>query len=362
MPDGGQTLTARLLQEIGSPFESQKRFTTSSHEAHELYNLARVNKIGLLYLNTLAAESQLYKLGLEAEYQEELRNQYDQQITVKRTARILDSASAPYVVFKSIMPFPAVPNDVDILYLGSPDGYLKAANALSQSGYQEIKEGLVRYCILFHDMRVRPHGDTKGKDAFDVDLYEEVAAASHLIYLAKTKIRDHVTTTKVLDQDVMVFRREIELLGTIAHSIIEAQMYTLLIHYATLYHLAEMNLHETDRLIALAKENNLAFALRTHVSLVIRLEELAHRTIPDKLKRIQYKLGMNQKEARDLQKNHFTTPHHHSLVTIARVLAEKVQEREFARGAVRQTMSMLNPIETRRILRAVTERQRRGAY
>ena len=360
--DNQSNLTLKLLRIIGSPFESGNGLAVSKDEASELYDLAKINKVGLTYLSALAAQSRLQESGLETEYQQEMKKQRDQEITIKRVAEVFDSTDIPYVVIKSIMPFPALPNDVDVLFLGSNKEYAEAANRLKQSGFKEIREASVPLCVPFYDMRQGLYSNKGEKGPFNVDLYEEISAASHLIYLAKRKLGKHVTETTILGKSVKILQPEVDLLVIITHSIIEVQLYTLLIHYATLHYLARLDSPGIDRLISLAKENNITFALKVHFSLAINLEKLARRAVPEKLKGIQAKLGVEQKEAMISRKRDFRLPHHYSLLTIARVLLGKTKEKEFSHSSVRQAISMLNPKEFGRIVRALSVRRSRTIY
>jgi hypothetical protein len=326
------------------------------------YNLAKINKVGLLFLETLASEGELERLSLEAEYEREQEKKRAQEVTISRVAEALNSIGVDYAIFKSIMPFPAVPNDVDVIHLGRRKAYVEAANKLRQSGYKEIETGRVPLCLSFHDGREGLHDDKGGKDPFDVDLYEEVSLASHVIYLTKRKFSQSTVEATVLGKNVRMLEPTVDLIAMIAHSVLEAQLYTLSLHYTTLYHLAKTGLHGANRLMSVAKANNLVFAGKVHLSLTASLEKLARGTLPDVLLGIQSELGNDKGEALALERNGFNLPHHYNVATLVRVLCEKTREREFSSSLIRQGVNMINLKEAFRIANGLILRRRRATY
>ena len=110
-----------LLNIIGSPFNRQTLELEDS-ESVELYDIARKNKIGLLFLETLAE-----KKKINNELQRELDKQREVQktllTTAERAASILNDSGCKYAVVKSRYPFPVVLSDVDILIFGGTKEY-----------------------------------------------------------------------------------------------------------------------------------------------------------------------------------------------------------------------------------------------
>ena len=351
--------TIKLLRTIGSPFASDQELTGSKEEALELYGYATKNKIGLLYLESL--KEKLEEFGLKTKYQEEQKKHNEQSITAIRISELFNSFGVNYTIFKSIMPFPATPNDVDIIHFGSDGEYKKAVEMMLQSNYMEVKAPADSSQRMFHDARVCEHLDLHKKDVYDIDLYQKVAA-SYIIYLDKEKFKKYVTEINISGNQIKVLRPEAELVAIVIHSIIPEMLCTLFVYYATLYHLETMNSEEIGRFIDIAKENNVTFSVKAHCSLVAELHRAAHGFVPEEIERLLTELGDEMSERKNLLKNDFKMPHKYSLSAVIIILLEKSKEAEFRRSAVKQMVYMLNPKLFKWVIYNILWRRRRETY
>lgn len=351
--------TIKLLRTIGSPFASDQELTGSKEEALELYGYATKNKIGLLYLESL--KEKLEEFGLKTKYQEEQKKHNEQSITAIRISELFNSFGVNYAIFKSIMPFPATPNDVDIIHFGSDDEFNNAAKIMLQSGYIELKGSADSSQREFHDARECGHLNPHKKDIYDIDVYQKVAA-SYIIYLDKRKLEKYVTEIGRSDNRIKVLKPEAELVAIIIHSIIPEQLCTLFVYYATLHHLVRMNSEEIDRFIAIARENNVIFPVKAHCSLVAALHKVAHGFVPEIIEGLLTQLGDETREKRILLENNFKMPHKYSLSAVMRILLEKSKETEFRRSVVTQMVCMLNPKLAKWVIWNVIWRRRRETY
>ncbi|MEM2741207.1 MAG: hypothetical protein QXD95_03565 [Nitrososphaeria archaeon] len=352
------SLTIKLLRTIGSPFASEQTLANNYDEAIDLYTYAIKNKIGLFYLKALKDRG---KLGqFESEYKEQSRKYNEILTTITRSAKLLDSAGIKYAIFKSILPYPAIPNDVDIIVFGSDNEYKEAKEVMLQAGYKII--GIGPHQIMFHDIRGGDHIDPYKKDVYDIDLYQNVSA-SHLIYLDKRKLAENVTEIRLLNGErIKVLTPETELMTMILHSIIPEQLYTFFVYYATLYHLVKMNSDEIYRFINIVRENNVTFPVMTHYSLVEELHQAAYGFVPQKIEKILSNLGNKTIERKNFVKNDFKMPHRYSLLTIIISLLEKSKEYQFRRSAARQFIDVLNPKSTTRVISDFIRRRKRETY
>jgi len=361
------SLTIKLLRTIGSPFApGQKQVLPENRsEAQNLYAHATKNKIGLLYLEALKNQRKLEEFGLESEYQEECKKQKEQLITAILVSKLFNSSNINYVVFKSIMPYPAVPNDVDIVHLGSDEEYKKAVEIMLQNGYEEFfgefGRGISPSQAMFHDSRDGPHLGLSKKDIYDIDLYREIMA-SYIVYLDKEKFKKYVTEINVSDVKIKVLEPEAELVALITHSIIPEQLCTLSVYYATLYYLQKMNEEDIDRFVYIAKENNVTFPVRVHCSLVAELHKAAHGFVPDKLEAILAKLGNETKKIKNLIRADFEMPYRYSWSTVIRTLFERGKEGTFRRSVVRQMIHMLSPRFAKSVVQDMIQRRKRETY
>ena len=337
--------TVKLLRTIGSPFapEQKQDLAENSAEALKLYDYATKNKVGLLYLEALKIQGKLEVFGLESEYQGECKKHDEQVTTAIRVSKLFNLSNINYVVFKSIMPYPAVPNDVDIVHLGSDEEYKKAVEIMLQNGYKEffLESGdRSPSQLMFHDAREGAHLCGHGKDMYDIDLYRKIMA-SYIVYLDREKFVKHMTEMNVSDVKIRVLEPEAELVALITHSIIPEQLFTVFVYYATLYYLERTNSEKINRFIDIAMENNVTFLVKTHLSLVAELHKAAHGFFPEEIETILAKLGNEIKEIKNLTRTDFEMPHRYSGSTVVKTLFEKCREGTFRRSVIKQIISML---------------------
>jgi len=350
------SLTLSLLKTLGSPLLAEE-FLQHLLSSRIIYKYTAKNKIGLLYLEDLKKRGMLG--NFEDNYLKERRRHHEFLITITRAARMLSSAGIRYAVFKSIFPYPAIPNDVDILVLGNKAEFRRATKIFLGAGYQGLRSSPNQMSL--HDRRNCVHADLNKKDVYDVDLYQEVAA-SYLLYLDKARLFDHLTEKAILGERVNTLTSEAELLAIITHSVIPEQIYTLSTYFAVIYNLAKMDLRHIDKMMFMAKENNVTCPIRVHFSLTAALHQAAFGIIPRNLTHILTELGEEKKEVANLLKVDFKMPFRYSLRTIVRTLMEKSKDCRFRKSAARQVVAMLDPRLARWVANNIAIRRKRETY
>jgi len=357
-------LTIKLLRTIGSPFiaENKPVIPQNREEALRLYEYAKKNKIELLYLTSLKDQEKLKDFGLECKYYEEFKKYNEQLITAVRIAKLLNLSGVNYAIFKSIMPFPATPNDVDIIHFGTDKEYNTLIEKIRLSGeYKEIVSPRgypYSFKHDFHDARKCEHIDLYKKDIYDIDIYHGLTV-SYIRYLSEKKIKKHITKIKILNNEIKVLSPEADLVAIIAHSIITEQLLTLLVYYATLYHLTEISIND---FISIVRENYVTFPVKTHLSLVAELHKAAHGFVPEKIKEMLAELGEETSERIKLLKNNLKMPYKYSLSSVIRTFLEKAREDKFRRSVVKQTVYMLNPKLAKWVIYNILWRRIRETY
>jgi hypothetical protein len=162
----------KILNIIGSPFNRPQSINLDDFDSNELYNIAKKNKIGLLFLESLAKRHIINELlQIELDKQREIYKTL--RITAERAAAILNNTRCRYAIVKSNYPFPATPNDVDLLILGDKDEYRNAIESMKANLFELVgKEEPLEICL--HDTTRAKHFDDPlkkfaSKDPFDVD-------------------------------------------------------------------------------------------------------------------------------------------------------------------------------------------------
>ncbi|MDI3488523.1 MAG: hypothetical protein PWR26_1240 [Methanosarcinales archaeon] len=351
--------TIALLRVIGSPFAYECEPPESKRECLRLYEHAVKNKVGLLYLERLSEMDMLD--SLEQKHREERDRHREQLLTAIRVCELLSSHGARYALFKSIMPFPATPNDVDVVHFGSDEEYDRIAEVLLRSGYVEVKGHTDSSQRMFHDARVCEHAHPDRKDVYDVDIYHKVAA-SYLVYLDRKKLERCVVEERVSGGRIRMLTPEAELVAIITHSILPEQLFTAFAYYPALYYLAKMSPREIRRFVGMAEESAVKTAVRAHLSLTAQLHETAHGFVPEEVNRVLEVVGKDKGEVDRLLRNDMNTPHRYSLWTLFRLLVEKCKEGEFRRSVVDQMVHMTDPTLLRWVIGNIIWRRRRKTY
>ena len=359
------TQTIALLKIIGSPFcdDDVRGLPESVTDAKDLYTFAMKNKVGLLYLTALEERGELEKYSLRDEYIREIKKNEDQTATLYRISHLFNVHNIKYAIFKSSMPFPATPNDVDIIHFGNDDEFSKACRLMLAADYQEVTGTADTQQRMFHDTVtggvLDPH--PKKKDVFDIDLYQKVSA-SQLVYLDKAILERYVMNICPEGNQIKALSPEAELMAIIIHSIFPELLCTALAYYATLYYVYKMDDENILEFIDVVEANHVKKATQTHFSIVAELHQEAHGFAPGKIDQICNLLGGKENEGKSVVKNCFKLPHKYSVGCFLRVTAEKCYENEFRQSIPTQIVFSLNPKNFKWIVNNLIWRYRRETY
>lgn len=365
-----QNSTIKLLRIIGSPFTHGHERPKTRNEALKLYKYATMNKIGFTYLESLKGLKLLEELGLETKYREEQKKFEEQLVTAVRISKILDSFNVEYVIFKSIMPFPAVQNDIDIIIFGSYNDYKTVINGIAKFGYMDLRKVYAdkisnkqdAFTRQFHDPRDNAHKDFSAKDAYDFDIYQEVSLMDYMVYLDKKILRNYITTINLLNHQIKVLKPEAELVTIIAHSIIKEQLFTLHTYYAVLHHLAKMNSKQIKEFVTIVGRSNVTKPVRACFSMITEMHNLIHGFYPEKLTDIITIIGCEKRETKNLIKKDLEVPYHYSVSLIAKTFLDITKESKVRKSILRQVKSMINLEGIKRIYKGFTSLRIRYTY
>jgi len=248
----------KLIRSIGIP-----GIIKDANEVHseELMNLARINKIQLIYA-----------LTINSPLTNDLMNKYN--VTVQTVCELSDAFNANsinYTIFKTIKPFAYTPSDIDVL-VSFEDREL-ASDLLLKKGYtQEIKDAM---CIT---MRGR----------MDIDLYVE-PSVSNIAYLRRDALMSDTNVIDVNGTKVSVLANHAEFIAVMSHSLYKEQMLTLNDYY-TLTILAEQT--NTDKILKIAQDTNTVPVLRLITGICRNItEEVFGKSQPLKICRLAEELG-----------------------------------------------------------------------
>ena len=124
-----------------------------------------------------------------------------------------------------------------------------------------------------------------------------------------------------------------------------------------------MKEREIDDFVTVLKENKITMAAKSFVTITAVLHRAAYGVIPEKLGYILDKLGYDKIEAGGLVRSDFKMPHRYFLLTVAKVILEKMGERRFRNsGAVQIVKMLMNPKLTMYMIREVIGMRKKEYY
>ncbi len=368
-----------LLRIIGSPLAPNEEARPDVEESLGLYNLAMKNKISLLYLETLERQRKLREL--EEKYNEAKAEYLTFIDEVTRISRVLEDGGISFAIYKTIRPYPALPNDIDIITIGDSDMYRKAAETLLRSHYSVDFPGIVETESLTDDEAYQRASRLATKPTFHkgnhisptatsfvtpennilIDLRKELAM-NYTLWMDKNNFGEHIIRTKLSSgREIKILTPELDLACIIAHTFTEG-LYLLGDYYTFLFHLSKMGRSEINGFANIVRENRITFAARAFTTITAGLYQAAYGKIPEELYTIYDKFGSNNNELKNIIRNDFRTPHRYKIVTTVRTLLEKTRGGRFRRSILRQMLSMLNPMQVKLVIVELIKKLTRETY
>jgi len=328
-----------LLRAIGSPLLlNQPQASRRLENNPKLYTLAEANKIPLMYLNTIKPDE---RRNLP-EYNYHCTRLHRLLEITSEISKFFDEEDIDYVIFKTLRPYHEDVADIDVLNLGSHIDYQEMVEVLRRAGFVLMERGA--YCTTFQDYK------TRFKTELMIDVYNEISVG-YLVYLDKRKLGRYISERELsTGRVVRVFRPEVELLVTIAHSAMKENQYTLAEYYVTLHYLNLMDQFSIEEFVSLVRENKLVNALRWHLTITSTLHKFAFDFIPEKLSNLLFRLGGPWNRAYQQVFEKAYPPYRCDPLTLALIFKEKMQDSIFKRSLCDQILSFPEKRFTRRLL------------
>jgi len=317
--------TISLVRSIGSPFISKDQ--NSVKESRILYELAKKNKVGLLYLDAVSKSGRLN--DLKKEYESELLRYNDFLAGMSYVHKIFIEEQLDYVFFKTLRPYPGIGRDADVMVLGQKKAYEKIAALLVKRGYKSINVSATGINLV------------DPLTTIDIDLQREFAT-NYIIWLDKSLWPAYIQKRRLPDgEHINVLSSSMEIIVAIVHDLME-QTYYLGDYYSFLYYLHELGEENLRSLGKELKENRLLDAGRVFFTITAALHRRAHDMIPNELNILLSELGPNSREADRLKKNDYRVAHKYSWTTLIAGIFEKMTELNFLYSFFNQVLHMFN--------------------
>lgn len=243
----------------------------SPNEALRLLPLAELNKIPLLFLESLPKTKEHHILKTRfLQYRKRYEDTLD---LVAITSKLLDELGILHTFFKTLRPFSYTPADVDVLFW-SKEYFIKATRAFAKRGFKPLDRDLYGLTMSSPNYRV------------NLDLTTAITV-SNFIYLDKRLLFDYVGEFEVEGSRIRSLQPPVDLVAIAAHSMYKEQMYTLSDYYtfalSSEYYKEALQIAEsTHTKYSFKMALKLAYSITTTVFgldniLANRLENLFHR-------------------------------------------------------------------------------------
>ena len=316
--------------------------------------------IGLLYLLKLKKLERLDKLI--SEYEKLDFRARETMVTAARAGKILNDAAIDYVIFKTIRPYPATPNDVDIVCLDGKSGYKQAIQSFYDAGYFTFDK-FAPLQVQFSDPRGKGVAtwDKKG-GTFYVDLYR-MPGADYFVYLDPRKLREQIVLTNLGGCEVKILRPEVELASILMHSVFPESTFPIEIFYTISYCLSHFDTEQIDRFIGFADNNCLNFPVRICLSLASFIHAEAFGYTPPVMTQITEEVGGEyQREISSFYANDMKAPYKYLAASFFLTFLNKLRDPTSLKSLGVQGFHMLNPVFMKDALSSLYKKVTAGTY
>jgi hypothetical protein len=328
-----------LFELLGSPFVDKPLRRFSDQELLEVYDLAFPDRVALLYLSLHRRED--WDQRLEEKYQAlKAREQATFDVIARLAEALRDWQPKQYVVFKSIKPYPATPNDTDVICFADPAGYEEMYQHLLSKGYV-FHEWAPQQRTVYDARGVGSIGAGKKGGTYYIDLYSEIST-DYFAYMNKQRLKPFVITREVNGVPVRLLRPEPELAIVLFHSVFPERTFQLEHFYLPLHTLAKPDF-DLDLFIRFARESGSAYAVKSQASLIAWLHQQHFGFVPEPVRYILAELGANPREVARFKAREGHTPYMFTPRTFWTAFAIKAMEWHCFKSLLWQGTKMLNP-------------------
>jgi hypothetical protein len=348
-----------LIQLLGSPFVEGNQQTPSEEYLLSIYDRAFKDRVALLLLEKYKRSN--WKSELRERHQKLCDRQAETFAVITRLAKVLNDFDPEcYVIFKSIKPYPATPNDTDVLFLKGKKEYKKAYQYLLDAGYV-FHEWAPQQKTVYDPRGIGKIGKGKKGGTYYIDFYEQISS-DYFAYLDRRKLFAFIVTREINGVPAKLLRPEPELAIILFHNVFPERTFQLEHFYVPLYYMAANDFDE-ELFTHFVKTNGISRAVRCNLSLVSYLHEKYFHFVPAVLTAILGHLKVDEAELKRFRFSNEATPYLFSQRVFWMSFLEKAREPYCLRSLVVQFLRMLNPVFFFDVVRTLKLRLgSRGAY
>lgn len=350
--------TYELIKCIGTPFV-EKTSKDEFRSLEEIYDKAFADRVALLYLSIHRRKD--WPGILEERYMR-LADRRDKtlQVVSELSNALNEFCQNEYAIFKSLKPYPATPNDTDVILFSDKDRFNAIIDHLYSKGYL-FHEWAPMQTTLIHPDGKGKTGKGKKGGTYYIDIYSDIST-DYFLYIDKRSLMPNLETRIINEQEIRNVRKEIELAISLFHNVFPERTFQLEHFYMPLYHLREDDF-DIDVMIAFAEKQKLVRAIATNLTFVEHIHEELFGFVPDKVAKLLDRWGRNQWELEKFKESGAETPYMISPKTFWLTFLDKIHDNAALQSLIVQGMHMLNPVFFFDVVRSLKNRfSERGIY
>ena len=334
-----EVTTADLIKQIGTPFISDKFETPDDIYLERVYEKAFSERIAPLFLYKFRYEG--WSSGLEERFR---FIQDREKTTLKVLSDLADNLNkwdgTGYSIFKSIKPYPAIPNDTDVFILGGKEKFKSALAHLYECGYV-FHEWAPMQTTLYDPRGKGKVGKGKKGGTYYIDVYSDIST-DYFLYIDKNSIIPHIESRKMNGVIIKNVRREIELAIILFHNLFPERTFQLEHFYMPLYLLKDDGF-DINTMISFAEEQQLVYAIAANLTIVEYIHNRVFGFVPNKIRQLLDKWHRNEYELGRFRKMGEKTPYLFSPRTFWITFVHKIKDNAALKSLFIQGLHMLNP-------------------
>ncbi|OEU63667.1 MAG: hypothetical protein BA867_14680 [Desulfobacterales bacterium S5133MH16] len=350
--------TFELIALIGTPF-SDKRCRSTDRRLESIYKKAFADRVALLYLTIHRYPG--WSSALENMFLN-LNERRDKTLEVVANLADLLNSFCPneYAIFKSLKPYPATPNDTDVIIFGDKKRFKGVIKHLYSKSYI-FHEWAPMQTTLIDPMGKGKTGKGKKGGIYYIDMYSDIST-DYFLYINKRSLNPYVQNIELNGVQIKNVRKEVELAIILFHNVFPERTFQLEHFYMPLYHLKEDNF-DLDVMIEFAENQKLTRAVAANLTFVEYIHRKLFGFVPERIVFLLDRWGRNSQELEKFKARGETTPYMISPKTFWLTFYDKIHDKAAFRSLIVQGVHMLNPVFFFDVMRSLKNRfSERGTY
>jgi len=350
--------TFDLIKIIGTPYVNQ-RTSIPANILQNIYKKAFIDRVALLYL-TLYREPGWPK-ALEDLFLKLNKRRENTLSVISNSANVLNQyCSDEYAIFKSLKPYPATPNDTDIIIFGDKKRFEDVIEYLYSKGYC-FHEWAPMQTTLYDPRGKGKIGKGKKGGTYYIDVYSDIST-DYFMYIDKRSLIPYVHTIELNGIQVRTVRKEAELAIILFHNVFPERTFQLEHFYMPLFHFKEEDF-DLDVLIEFAEKQKLSHAISTNLTIVEYIHNRAFGFVPDRIGQLLNRWSRNFNELERFKNMGEETPYLFSPRTFWMTFWYKIHDNAALKSLFTQGIHMLNPVFFLDVMKSLKNRfSERGTY